>query len=1122
MSLAIENSLINENNENTNQYNALDNIYKGPRMTKEFFKKHCREQKLYQTPHLNDVLYLHFKGFSYIENLEEYTGLKCLWLENNGIKKISGLDNQKGLRSLFLHYNLIKKIENLENCPILDTLNISHNQVKKIENLECIKPLHTLNMANNYVEVVEDFEHLEKLLELAVLDLSNNHIDDPLIVQTLSRMPGLRVLNLMGNPVIRKIPAYRKTIILACKDLQYLDDRPVFPRERACVEAWERGGIAEEQAERKRWIDRERQRIMDSVNALIEMRDRYRAERQRQEMAQHPDSGFENYNENGNVDFNSEPENNNESSGEEDEPIYNYGASSTDDERRNTDSSDDDSDTSSDDFMKDRQISDDYSQYRTRIFDYSRTRQTAPQKLLIEELEPSTSQQTGEQDISSNSTHNNKEENRKTFEMMLEDISKVGYVQLDAGTSQDVQGAINEMTNKKEQEKDQNVNDEPQESPCETDMEILKHPAGNRETLDQVEMELLNDKIKKENELSENMGDDVHEEVNNESLPEVETDNVSDIENPIENREVQSQAETKNLTNDKIKTENEIFDNTSDDVRDGLSNEPLCKIDAANICEYNENRINMEQLKILLENNEITRFSDSAKPVQLDIPSRTGIISEMSISNNTTTQDCPPDNTDIHFEQCYPHNMDNNDLQTKLKSIFTIYDSQQVYENQIDSDDSESDDPGSSGSNNNIREENDFIQEIDRSDLPAYDIPKEIGEGDFIVEAKTKEELLVDLASGKKRINDAEEDKSYMELLTWNIEVPKENKIILEPIQRKKASNENAFKDELCEMILQSKKIEQPEYEVTLPKDIVEENDKILIPKNITHSICYQSTYSQKGIDLKQIDIKPPLVHNMLRMSKNHPVYQQVDGEMLPSEEVAEDTDEISNALTVSNKISEVREEIKEFNRLFDEFNEKSRLAKEKIFKDYNDTLEKEIKIINKFMSLQQEATNKKIIWPKKRSTVAKVEITDEYLKKHFGDMGMYLPEDLEDNPHLIRKSSINQSVKAVVQDDVNAELQVNETEKRLKVQLETIKELVEKEELEEQQKAAKAEMDLAERNRLRRLQETLSADFTTNDTETITENMDITPNSTENKEGEIIRRHVTCSIEMQLARNKK
>lgn len=42
----------------------LEDMNKAPRMTKEFIRNHCRQNKLYCTPYLNDILYLHFKvGF---------------------------------------------------------------------------------------------------------------------------------------------------------------------------------------------------------------------------------------------------------------------------------------------------------------------------------------------------------------------------------------------------------------------------------------------------------------------------------------------------------------------------------------------------------------------------------------------------------------------------------------------------------------------------------------------------------------------------------------------------------------------------------------------------------------------------------------------------------------------------------------------------------------------------------------------------------------------------------------------------------------------------------------------------------------------------------------------------
>jgi len=266
-----------------------------PRITKEFLKKILRSdfKHYYTTPALNDILYLHYKGFEKIENLEEFTGLKVLYLEGNGLEKIEGLDALKEMRTLYLQENLIKKIENLEQLTELRSLNLSDNMIEKIEGLSKNTQLQTLLLKRNRIGTngLDDVRGVLEIPSLQVLDIQDNRIDDENILpEIFEKMPNLLVLYTQNNPFCKKIQSYRKTMIARLPKLQYLDDRPVFPEDRRFAEAWYRGGLEAEREERAKFKKEEEEKHIQNHLAFRAMIEGFRRQKEEEDAKREEES----------------------------------------------------------------------------------------------------------------------------------------------------------------------------------------------------------------------------------------------------------------------------------------------------------------------------------------------------------------------------------------------------------------------------------------------------------------------------------------------------------------------------------------------------------------------------------------------------------------------------------------------------------------------------------------------------------------------------------------------------------------------------------------------------------------------------------------------------------------
>lgn len=257
-------------------------------------------------------------GFSKIENLEAFTGLKVIYLEGNGttrrtvrasggriqqsgqvcaltlhlvclslscrcvcegFRKIEGLDQMKELRCLYLQENQISTIEGISSLTDLDTLNLNQNVLTSLDGLAPLAKLNSLLVQGNKLKSLASVAGVLAVPSIGVLDLSRNNIEEEGVLDILSQLPNLKVLYLKDNPCVGAIANYRKRVVSAIPTLTYLDDRPVFEEERRTADAWARGGKAAEQAERKKFEQEKAEKEERNFRAFDDMVRQARLER---------------------------------------------------------------------------------------------------------------------------------------------------------------------------------------------------------------------------------------------------------------------------------------------------------------------------------------------------------------------------------------------------------------------------------------------------------------------------------------------------------------------------------------------------------------------------------------------------------------------------------------------------------------------------------------------------------------------------------------------------------------------------------------------------------------------------------------------------------------------------
>jgi hypothetical protein len=123
-----------------------------------------------------EKLTISFKKIAYIENLNGFSNLVKLCLDNNLIENIVNISHLKSLRWLDLSFNRIRKIQGLEELKQLEDLTLYSNKITYLDGLDHLSNLQCLSLGNNRIDSLDQVMKLRSLRNLKMLTLAENPV----------------------------------------------------------------------------------------------------------------------------------------------------------------------------------------------------------------------------------------------------------------------------------------------------------------------------------------------------------------------------------------------------------------------------------------------------------------------------------------------------------------------------------------------------------------------------------------------------------------------------------------------------------------------------------------------------------------------------------------------------------------------------------------------------------------------------------------------------------------------------------------------------------------------------------------------------------------------------------